>query len=128
MKENVQSAVSQRLTQFLKFKKMNCSEFGRQLGVTPAYVKSIRKSIPADRLRSIATIFPDLNTDWLLFGDGEMLKKEETEAAQVSPVLLSGERRVYETIIAEKDRTIAELRAQLLEAMRLLDQAGIHVG
>lgn len=58
---------------YLKFKGINNSEFGRLVGVSNAYISSIRKSIQPDKLEKITACFPDLNTAWLMTGVGDML-------------------------------------------------------
>lgn len=65
--------VKERLTEYLKVKGISKSEFGRRIGVSNAYVSSIRKSIDKDKLQSIALSFPDLNIDWLVYGNGAMM-------------------------------------------------------
>lgn len=69
----MQETVKERLASYLKSKKISQSEFGRTIGVSSAYVSSIRKSIDKDKLRLIQEAYPDLNQDWLLYGEGEML-------------------------------------------------------
>ena len=34
----------------------------------------MRKSLQPDKIKSIAMNYPDLNTDWLITGEGEMLR------------------------------------------------------
>lgn len=67
------TTVKERLSAYLDYKKVNKSEFGRRIGVSNAFVSSIRKSIQPDKILAIKLNFPDLNTDWLLTGEGEML-------------------------------------------------------
>ena len=69
----MESTVKERLSSYLKTKKISQSEFGRTIGVSSAYVSSIRKSIDKDKLRLIQEAYPDLSIDWLLYGEGEML-------------------------------------------------------
>lgn len=66
--------VKERLTEFLNYKGISKTEFGRKIGVSSAYVSSIRRSIDKEKVKSIALNFPDLNIDWLLYGDGEMFR------------------------------------------------------
>ena len=73
----MESTVKQRLIEYLDFKNISKSEFGRRIGVSAAFVGSMRKSIQPDKIKSIAVEFPDLNTGWLLTGEGEMLKGGE---------------------------------------------------
>jgi phage repressor protein C with HTH and peptisase S24 domain len=70
-------AVKERLIIYLARKKISKSDFGKSIGVSNAYVTSIRKSIDKDKIKSIASNYPDLNIDWLLYGDGEMLVQNE---------------------------------------------------
>lgn len=65
--------VKQRLTEYLDKKNISKSDFGRTIGVSSAYVTSIRESISPDKIKSIALNYPDLNMEWLLTGEGEML-------------------------------------------------------
>lgn len=68
------SSVKDRLIDYLSSQKISKSEFGRTIGVSNAYVTSIRKSIDSDKIKSIALNYPNLNIEWLLTGDGSMLK------------------------------------------------------
>ncbi len=70
------TTVKERLVEFLEHKGINKSEFGRRIGVSSAFVTSMRKSIQPDKIHAIRQEFPDLNIDWLLTGEGEMLAKK----------------------------------------------------
>lgn len=66
------SGVKARLLQLLKVRGMTRQAFSQQLGVSVNYVGSIRKSLPPQRVSQIMELFPGLNRDWLLYGEGEM--------------------------------------------------------
>lgn len=72
-----ESTVKTRLIRLLKEKRMTQTEFARHMGVSPTYIGAMRKSIPKERLRQLVDLFPDLNRDWLLYGEGEMLLPEK---------------------------------------------------
>lgn len=44
------------------------AEFSRRIGVSAAYITSMRKSIQPDKAERIKEEFPDLDIDWLLTG------------------------------------------------------------
>jgi len=67
--------VKQRLTNYIKSRGISSREFCRIIGVSETYVNSIRTSIQPEKLIKITHAFPDLNPEWLLTGDGEMLKE-----------------------------------------------------
>lgn len=74
------NSVKQRLSFFLKERKISKSEFGRLCGVSNAYVSSLKKTIGPDVIRAIGLNFPNLNIEWLLTGEGEMLKSQSTKS------------------------------------------------
>ncbi|MEA4981451.1 MAG: hypothetical protein VB066_01910 [Paludibacter sp.] len=65
--------VKERIKAFIKWKKLNISAFCESIGVSNAYISSMRVSIQPDKLKSIALKYPELNIDWLLTGKGEMI-------------------------------------------------------
>lgn len=73
------NSVKERLIAYLEYKGVNKSEFGRRIGVSSAFVTSMRKSIQPDKIALIQKAFPDLDTSWLLTGEGDMLKPEKRE-------------------------------------------------
>lgn len=66
--------VKERLVKYIKYKGISNSEFCRRIGVSAAFVSSMRKSIQPNKIDNIALVFPDLNTGWLLTGEGCMLR------------------------------------------------------
>lgn len=70
-------SVKERLTQYIKYKNITTSAFCKSINVSTAFVSSMRKSLQPDKLESIAFNFPDLNTGWLMTGEGEMLKTDD---------------------------------------------------
>lgn len=69
-------SVKERLKIFLRSKKISEKAFGELIGVSSGYVSAMRTSIQPDKLTRIAKCFPELNTDWLMTGEGEMLKTD----------------------------------------------------
>ena len=66
---NVQS----RLMHFISSKRMSISDFERICDLSNGYVHKIKNSVGKRGLCDIQRKFPELNTDWLLTGEGEML-------------------------------------------------------
>ena len=73
------STVKGRLLTYLKENRIPQTEFCKRLGVAPTYIGVIRKSIPAEKINRIATLYPNLNREWLLYGEGEMYVKESKD-------------------------------------------------
>lgn len=75
-----ETTVKGRLLMFLKAKRLSQTEFGRILGVAPTYIGAMRKSLSADKVNKLMRAFPDLNRDWILYGEGEMLKEQASDS------------------------------------------------
>lgn len=75
--------VKGRLLAYLKHKRVSQVEFCKSIGVASTYISVIRKSIPADKVNRIVALYPDLNRDWLLYGEGNMLLPEDTNPKDV---------------------------------------------
>ncbi|MDR0754580.1 MAG: helix-turn-helix domain-containing protein [Prevotellaceae bacterium] len=72
-------SVKKRLIEFLKRKKITQSKFTKMIDVSSTYVNSMSENPTADTINKIKSNFPELNLDWLLTGDGEMLKNVITQ-------------------------------------------------
>lgn len=82
--------VKERLTKYLEVKKISKSEFGRVVGVSSAYVSSITRTISPAVLKTIGLNYPDLNIEWLLTGEGQMLKPQGANSVSVGSVSGNG--------------------------------------
>lgn len=74
----METTVKQRLVEFLKYKKIGQSKFEKRIGAGNGFVNNIVKSIGGEKLQSISREFPELSTEWLLYGTGEMLNPKQT--------------------------------------------------
>lgn len=70
-------SVKQRFIDFLKYKKIGQKRFAQSIGMSDGYVNAIRVSIQPDTLDKIAMQYPELNTGWLITGNGEMLNSDK---------------------------------------------------
>lgn len=65
--------IKTRLLEFLKSRRISQTEFTRAMGVSSTYVGAMRKGMPADKLKKLFELYPELNRDWLIYGEGKML-------------------------------------------------------
>mgnify|MGYP003301426979 CR=1 FL=1 len=72
--KNENSSVRNRLKSYIKYSRMTQDSFAESLGLSRSYVNAIRKGISNTTLDKILEKYPDLNRNWLLFGEGEMIK------------------------------------------------------
>ncbi len=77
-------SVKERLIAYLSKKRITKSSFAREVGVSNAFISSIRKSISPEVLQKIKEAFPDLNIEWLMTGEGNMILAESIEGNQIA--------------------------------------------
>ena len=70
----MKNSVKDRTIEFVKVKGITMKAFETKCRLSSGYVTSMRKGFGSDKLNNVLTAFPELNRDWLLYGEGEMLK------------------------------------------------------
>ena len=65
--------ISDRIRHFADNQGITVKSFENAAGLSNGYVNGIRKGIGSEKLADILRAFPELNRNWLLFGEGEML-------------------------------------------------------
>lgn len=65
--------IKDRFKEFIAYKRLTQRRFQASIGVSSSYINGITDGIGAEVLRKVSITYPELNTDWLLTGEGEML-------------------------------------------------------
>lgn len=81
--ENI-STIKERILTFIEKRGVKKTDFYQNTGVSDSNFKGKNKSSQpgGDVLVKILTFYPELNGDWLLTGNGSMLKNDSTQLAQ----------------------------------------------
>lgn len=66
--------IQDRLRLFLADKKLTVKDFENKCNLSNSTAARLTSKTRRKTIASISNAFPDLNTDWLLYGEGEMLK------------------------------------------------------
>lgn len=66
--------VKERINIFIEYKGIPIKKFEEKCGLSNGYISSMRKSFGEEKLNNVLKEFPELNREWLLYGEGEMLK------------------------------------------------------
>ena len=82
--------MKQRIKEYLKYKGVKIIEFSAKIGVSNAYISSIKKSIQPDKLTRIQECYPDLNIEWLVTGRGNMLNTPQQAMSVINNGTNSG--------------------------------------
>ena len=65
--------IKERTYEFIRHKGLTVKSFEEKCDLSNGYVSSMRKGFGKDKLNNVLKEFPELNRDWLLYGEGEML-------------------------------------------------------
>lgn len=81
-RENI-SEIKRRILQFIDYMCITREEFYKKVSLNGANFrgKSAKSELSGDKIANILRCYPDLNPDWLLLGDGEILRKSSLNQA-----------------------------------------------
>lgn len=121
----MESSVKERTIEFVKSQKITMKEFETRCGLSTGYVTSMRKGYGADKLNNVLKAFPQLNRDWLLYGEGSMLTDPATApVASSSTDLSSALNKAMDEIAAQ--RRLTEKSQQQIDRLLSLLEADRH--
>lgn len=121
------SAVKNRLIEFIEYLKIDIAKFERTVGLSNGAVSKTNDRIRKATINLIGTTYPELNTDWLISGNGSMLKTQsigEINSSTVVGANVNGSgntitnndvaglielQKGYQNMIKEKDKQIDRL-------------------
>jgi hypothetical protein len=66
--------MKKRMVEFLAYLGMGQNKFEERVGLSIGFVSKLSDNITIKTLDKIKAAYPELNTDWLIYGEGEMLK------------------------------------------------------
>lgn len=119
---------TQRDRLFVFIASLGCSvrEFERLLGVSNGTIRHLNDTLSANIKERVATVFPQLNMDWLLLGCGNMLNNSATGDGSMQNIIgsnntngvpqkkFANENKWFE-LVAEKDKQISALLQEMKE-------------
>lgn len=128
----MEDSVKQRLMRFIESQGISQGKFERMSGLSNGYLCNLKRNIGSSKILSISQAFPQLNTEWLLTGEGEMLNADYTTfnpvgaatpmgatAPKADAPNLEKEIVILKAQLEEKEKMIALLQKQLAELNEL---------
>ena len=119
------STISERLVELIKSLKMNNSSFAKSLGKPPTtinYIANGNNKPSFEVLETIVQVYPQINRDWLMAGEGEMFKEQKQDKAENSDLMafLKNLEEKFNQQLAIKDQQIAMKDQQINKFLDLL--------
>jgi hypothetical protein len=119
----------ERIFKFIEYIGVSTNEFSKKINVSNGYFAKQRASnanIGSQIIEKIVNNYPELSTDWLITGKGEMLRGAEPVARQPAaskepatpPPTGSDVMAIYKELLREKDEDIKALNRRIWDFER----------
>jgi len=108
-------SITDKIIEIRKYKKLSQKDFACKTMISPSTLSEVesKKINPSSALLvGIANAFDDINIEWLLTGNGEMFKSEESESARMKIIDL------IESLSEERQK---EILSSIIEKRRIYD-------
>lgn len=103
------TSIKERILKISDFQNVSKEIFFKNLGLSYANFKGIQKksALGSDAIEKIIASFPHINVEWLITGNGEMLKEKNDSVAEPMPK--------YESpgLIERQEKFIDQLQSQI---------------
>jgi hypothetical protein len=109
--------LKERVKAYCSYKKITIAQFERASGLSNGYFNQVSGSPSKDKLSNILKEFPDLNRDWLLYEEGEMLNQNAALQTHPQEESISIPRSVWSVI----ENQAASLKAKD-ESLKIKDE------
>lgn len=128
---NLGAKLKERLFIFISYKGIKRSQFEKICGLSNGYLNNFKGNLGTEKLEDILNNFPELSKDWLLYGEGEMLKTginqevngDHNTAVAGNNNTVNSEELISRLIklLEKKDEQIAEKDIQMNRLISLLE-------
>ena len=111
----------ERTLRFIAHKGLSVKKFEEMCGLSNGYLNSMKSGYGSSKLLQVLRTFPEVNRDWLVYGEGEMLVKTE------APTLTQPTNERVDLQVAD-DTLVAELRSQIEKLEAKIDNLNQELG
>ena len=115
------SSVKQRLLEFIDYLGIKKNAFEQTIGMSNGFVNNTNDRMTKRSLDAIKSAYPQLNTDWLISGRGEMLRTDIPASDNPNNEVMALLQRIDKLIeLHERDIEIHELNARNMDRLLTL--------
>lgn len=122
--------IKERTYSFIEYKGLTVKKFEELCGLSNGYISSMRKGFGFGKLNNVLTIFPELNRDWLLYGEGEMLNakviqnNESGDNINGHSVTVNKTEKDYLEIIKKQSDQLSKSQEQIDRLLSIIENFG----
>ena len=77
-------SIKDRIIKFIRYRGLRVKQFENICGLSNGYINSMRKGFGREKLENVLSMFPELNRDWIVYGEGEMIKPNAQNSTIIS--------------------------------------------
>lgn len=122
------STIKERINQLIDYKGMNPYSFEKYCDLANGYIKSVNIDVGSTKLEKILRKIPEISPDWLLLGEGEMLRKDANcnyqtaHGVDISQTMINQPPNITALIeqLRAKDEQIRHLQSQAASLTEML--------
>lgn len=70
----MEKSVKERVFEFIERKNISIRSFEEKCGLSNGYFRQLRNSPTIDKVKMILYAYPEISRDWLVYGEGDMIK------------------------------------------------------
>jgi hypothetical protein len=108
-----------RTMRFIAHKGLSIKKFEEMCGLSNGYLNSMKSGFGNGKLAQVLAAFPEINRDWLVYGEGEMLKSEVSQSSTGdNTIQVTGnnvDMRNINQSLAKDEKKVAELEKRVAE-------------
>lgn len=112
-------SIKERVSEYCNYKNIAISKFESLSGISNGYFNNIKKRPSDEKIEKIHRAFPDLNTGWLMTGEGEMLKNIHQTANGDGNMQVAGNGNT----VTHSDTALTKALDELAEQRKLVAKA-----
>ena len=101
-----------RVIQIIDYKKISTRKFCLEIGVANGFLDKV-KDVGSEKVLRILKTYPEISAEWLIAGEGEMLKSSQSNSEYKDSVLLREMLQEKDIEIKTLNREIGELQREL---------------
>lgn len=122
--------IKERTCSFIEYKGITVKKFEELCGLSNGYISSMRKGFGSDKLNNVLTMFPELNREWLLYGEGEMLNpkviqnNQNGDNIQGHSVTVNKTEKDYLEIIKRQSEQLSKSQEQIDRLLSIIENFG----
>lgn len=115
MEDDVQYSVKRRVKRVIDYHGMSIRQFEISIGASNGYYGSMKDEMNSKYLRNISSVYPNISIEWLVTGEGSMLKSDSGNITQITQTANGNYNNQTQTVNSTLAGEVQELTKQIQE-------------